>query len=350
MLLTVIAGSSVLFSASRYYLSSEDVVATDIFLVKSSDDLTFVSRLPSLNELKWPAISVSPFPTGRKFPNGTLAPLPAAFEPVMSAGQRNLSIKLLNLFSQIMVLNGMADKFFLYGATLLGSFRHHDYVPWDDDVDVVVDISVRPQVQALLNELAPNYLLVTQAKRDKFCTRLLNETNGELDDVELSRHTSQYSWGWPYIDISYYSHNDTHVTDIAWSYGREYSFPTSVVFPLQYRPFGKHWYPAPYDTLQFLKITYGFGSLCKASGYSHVVEGAGPSASMHCSELASRYPFVEHGLCPHRTRRFSNNIVWGIEHLVIKSAQGKRKIIHSVCLPVPANNMNAITYGLGYHI
>ena len=47
-----------------------------------------------------------------------------------------VELDLLHEFSTICEKNGL--KWFVHAGTMLGAVRHHGYIPWDDDVDVVM--------------------------------------------------------------------------------------------------------------------------------------------------------------------------------------------------------------------
>ena len=49
----------------------------------------------------------------------------------------------------------------MYAGTLLGSYRYHDLIPWDDDVDLLVPTSEQAAVRAALVPLEPDFRLHT---------------------------------------------------------------------------------------------------------------------------------------------------------------------------------------------
>lgn len=57
--------------------------------------------------------------------------------------------------------------------------------------------------------------------------------------------------------------NKTHILGIHPTNGQRRTWPKNVVFPLAYRPFGHHWFPAPRNPLQALIGLYGRSDDCR---------------------------------------------------------------------------------------
>ncbi|TGZ69809.1 hypothetical protein CRM22_003532 [Opisthorchis felineus] len=132
-----------------------DPLLLEPFLVKAYWNLTDYKLLPDLVELRWPRTEYSKVPAGRLGSNGTLISRPAPFEPLFNQGRRALFTRLLSLFADVLSTSSLGDKFILNAGTLHGSLRHHNFISYDEDVDVCVDKEVMPKIITLFQAYKP---------------------------------------------------------------------------------------------------------------------------------------------------------------------------------------------------
>ncbi|CAL8082653.1 unnamed protein product [Calicophoron daubneyi] len=264
----------------------------------------------------------------------------------MSTEQLKLCRKLLQIFSDIMFVNGYGNRFMLAGGTLAGSFHHHDLAPWEDEVSLLVDITIRNRVRELVKKLTPSYSIVPTNETDKFFTRSLDTTLNS--NVKFSQPVAARAWSWPYIDISYYVVNKTHVSEFRLTKTDQISWPIGIVFPLHFRPLGPGWYPAPRDPLRFLRTIYGDGIFCKSRPWSHALERPMTVITTRCHSLVYRYPFVFHDVCDEYVGVAKGDMALSMERLVNLPEFPEFSAVHGFCLAAPVENTRAETYFYDY--
>jgi phosphorylcholine metabolism protein LicD len=64
---------------------------------------------------------------------------------------RDTAIKLLN--QTIYILNKYNIDYFLISGTLLGCMRHNDFIPWDDDIDLLIDSTFREKFHEIYEKI-----------------------------------------------------------------------------------------------------------------------------------------------------------------------------------------------------
>lgn len=198
--------------------------------------------------------------------------------------------------------------FFLYRGTLLGSLRHHDFIPWDYDIDVIANSSDRDSLRQALSFVGYQFdLYCPMGQRWKFFWTRANTLP--------HKH-----FRWPYIDIFFYSENTSHIFDESSEYRNSFVFPKKDVFPLSWHPFAGAMLSVPCRLQSVVEKNYSLRA-CASPKYSHKLESFTPKnwwVVIPCRRLYGLFSLVH--------RRIAGNVV--LEELI----KG-RQVIKTVTLP-----------------
>lgn len=205
----------------------------------------------------------------------------SVFKSQMTPEERQIFLDLIDAFNAAM--KNANISYFLYGGSLVGSWRHHGMVPWDDDMDVGMLYDDQQAVIAALKTLAPNF---EYKFRPKYAIKFFSRN---------SRNVAPWPWKWPFIDVSFVLQNDTHIIESDKNFP-EYKYPKEEVFPLRKRPYEGRMLPVPGQTEKFLTRTYDLDK-CLVGHYSHRIEKSRTEKEkgsvVKCRELKKQFPFVE---------------------------------------------------------
>ena len=211
-------------------------------------------------------------------------PVETFFQSNMTPKDKALMLELFKTF--ISTVQAANLTYFAYGGTLIGSYRHHGFVPWDDDVDVMVNFSQKAQVRDALKTLEPDYELYGAEDLEGTAQWKFYLTN-----VDGYVHKS---FKWPYIDIFFFKENKTHLWDASSIYSRDYCWDKSSVFPFVQRPFEDTTVQSPCNAGGILRKNYRI-DLCRSRQYNHMSElplFTFNTKDITCTRLAHIAPFV----------------------------------------------------------
>ena len=117
------------------------------------------------------------------------------------------AIKLLK--TTIGILDEFGINHFLISGTLLGYIRHRDFIPWDDDIDILVDESLLDKLPDI-SEKYPNINIFRKVKSKydsiKFCFSdgIEIPDNERVSEWKENSVTNDNKYCWPFIDIFIY--------------------------------------------------------------------------------------------------------------------------------------------------
>ena len=244
----------------------------------------------------------------------------------MSRPEHDSAIRLLadlsDLFSRANITYSMN------WGTLIGSYLFHDIIPWDDDVDIMVDYDDLPKVKKLFKNVTiwktwgihsfmkmgeahghSEYDLATlQAFPDNASDAIYYHIHPEYtdDDPEQNFHkfkfyrrdsglAGKWPWRWPFVDVTFIREVNGYLVNVPPPKQKPKSrYPRNIIYPLTLRPLGSLWLPAPRDVVALLRTRYDH-FVCSTQDYTHRHESWiwwWNRYSVDCDVIKHYYPIV----------------------------------------------------------
>ncbi|XP_060073189.1 uncharacterized protein RP688-like [Ylistrum balloti] len=217
---------------------------------------------------------------GFKFRNKQEMPS-SPFKPQITDNDIDDLLRTLERFDKLMTENNIT--YILEGGTLIGSFRHHGPIPWDDDVDVLVNASDRDRLAEILPKMKPDFDFFTPVN---YAWKFYDAR---------SKHLPYKPFRWPYVDIFFWNNNETHMYHEIYVRRPQFTAPIYKILPPVRRKFAHLSLPVPCNLNSGLHAVDL--DICESPTYSHKAEKYIPLnqyASVPCSELGQKYGFVKH--------------------------------------------------------
>ncbi|KAI8778313.1 CAunnamed protein product [Biomphalaria glabrata] len=206
----------------------------------------------------------------------------APFKPPMSSAmqrQLRLTYKIFHL-----AMTTFNVTYFLCEGTMLGSYRHHGFIPWDDDMDLCMNGSDWLRVKQILHCI-PDYDVDT---RSYMMYKFFSKKNNLLKGDDFLRT--------PYIDIFFFTENAEYIWALSRIKKHRIVFRKEDIFPLTYRPFEDILAPVPRKVEHFCTTMYD-PTTCVSRDFDHLKDRPlVPFLEYQytpCDVFKNIYPFVE---------------------------------------------------------
>jgi len=163
----------------------------------------------------------------------------------------------IRLFQEcIDLLDKYNIDYFLISGTLLGCVRHNDFIPWDDDIDLIVSDRFSVLLPTIKEDLEKTSLKIYEWEPPhmyKLCFK--------------DKHMNHGSYNWPFIDLFQY----TIVSFFLHFFHR--SWAMNIFFPVHKTFFHGRMVSIPKRPHRILSILYGKDYMeMKKYNYSHRYE------------------------------------------------------------------------------
>jgi len=131
-------------------------------------------------------------------------------------GQHKETARFL-LENTIKLLDEFNVNYFLISGTLLGYVRHNDFIPWDDDIDLIVDSSFVTKLEEIKNK---TFLQISY-----FCGFY------KVSNMEGVHHFERKNsiYNWPFVDLFIYEQDDYYIHFFGKRWEKKYFFPSQTV-------------------------------------------------------------------------------------------------------------------------
>ncbi|CAL1532762.1 unnamed protein product, partial [Lymnaea stagnalis] len=188
------------------------------------------------------------------------------FYPVLSPAEKSAALRLYLIFAEALTRAGVS--FFLRAGSLLGTHRHHGFIPWDDDIDIAVNVTDWRKVLETLACVEGHFLLV--------------QTNMHWVFFESSNR-------YPFIDLFFYTENNQYIYAVTQYTRRTFVLIKSEVFPLTEGQFEGIPVPIPGHTGVILRKQYDFDDCVSRSSDHRTGDSFDDIISVPCSSLKYMY-------------------------------------------------------------
>ena len=204
---------------------------------------------------------------------------PGLFKRVLNVEQKKQLIESLRLLRD--TLDNIGIAYMIEGGSLIGSWRHHGIIPWDDDIDMLFNGSMVDkfkQIDVKGHKLAP-----TNPKQSFTSYKFFNNRGWA---------TSNDNWKWPFLDLFPFCENETHLFICDQDSWPNNCWPKKDVLPFKLRPFEELMVKAPKNTEKVLSTNYNIHE-CLSPYWSHRWENYTEIYKFaDCTMLRKFYPFV----------------------------------------------------------
>jgi hypothetical protein len=182
---------------------------------------------------------------------------------------KQTAIDLLKLTTDI--LDEFNIDYFLISGTLLGYIRHNDFIPYDDDIDLIVNSNIKKQLFPIMKKYKHKLSIISKDYLIKFCFK---DKVYNLSHIETtwSKHLLNVndSYFWPFIDLFIFEYtNDKKCIKF---FGKDWDI--EEFFPCQKKEFNNVLVSIPKNPHYFLTKNYGndYMTILKSSNWNHKKE------------------------------------------------------------------------------